>query len=206
MNEPALLVKDVHKRYGSKRVLLGASFNARAGQLVAIVGENGSGKSTLLRILAGIEAADRGHVVREGTCGYCPQEPLLYPHLTPDEHFELFACAYGISTPLARARGEALLDRFGLSGHRRTVVQELSGGMRQKVNLAVALIHDPRHLLLDEPYSGLDFEAYSRFTAWVKEARADGKCVVLITHMLFDRDLFDVVLHLEGGRVRVDAA
>jgi ATPase subunit of ABC transporter with duplicated ATPase domains len=75
VNEPALLVKDVHKRYGSKRVLLGASFNARAGQLVAIVGENGSGKSTLLRILAGIEAADRGHVVREGTCGYCPQEP-----------------------------------------------------------------------------------------------------------------------------------
>jgi len=199
------LVK-VEKSMGGRKLFGPLDVHLGPGDRLGLLGENGSGKSTLLRILAGIEAADRGHVVREGTCGYCPQEPLLYPHLTPDEHFELFACAYGISTPLARARGEALLDRFGLSGHRRTVVQELSGGMRQKVNLAVALIHDPRHLLLDEPYSGLDFEAYSRFTAWVKEARADGKCVVLITHMLFDRDLFDVVLHLEGGRVRVDAA
>jgi ABC-type multidrug transport system ATPase subunit len=206
VKEPALRVEDVHKRYGSKRVLLGTSFDARAGQLVAIVGENGSGKSTLLRILAGVEAADRGRVVRDGACGYCPQEPLLYPYLTPDEHFELFACAYGLSAQLARARGEALLDRFGLGGHRRTVVQELSGGTRQKVNLAIALMHDPPHVLLDEPYSGLDLEAYRRFTGWVKEARADGKCIVLIAHMLFERDPFDVVLHLEGGRVRVDAA
>jgi ABC-type multidrug transport system ATPase subunit len=204
VSEPALVAHEVHKRYGHRRVLLGATFEAHAGQLVAIVGENGSGKSTLLRILAGIEVPDRGSVARRGACGYCPQEPLLYPHLTPEEHFELFGCAYGLPAAFARGRSDALLEQFGLNAHRRTVVQELSGGMRQKVNLAIAVMHDPSHVLLDEPYSGLDVAAYRRLAAWLQGARDAGKCIVLITHMLLDREPFDLVLHLQGGVLRAD--
>lgn len=194
-----LAAEDVHKSYGRKHVLSGASFEAREGQLVAILGENGSGKSTLLRILAGSDDLDRGRVVREGRIGYCPQEHVLYPYLTIDEHLELFAAAYGLSPDVARARGDALAERFGFSRHRRTVVEQLSGGTRQKVNLAIALLHDPPIVLLDEPYAGLDVASYREFIAWVDEAKREGKCIVLITHLLLEEDRFDQLLNLREG-------
>lgn len=194
-----LAAEDVHKSYGQKHVLRGASFEAHGGQLVAILGENGSGKSTLLRILAGSDDLDRGRVVREGRVGYCPQEHVLYPYLTVDEHLELFACAYGLSSDVARARGDALVERFGLATHRREVVEQLSGGTRQKLNLAVALLHDPAIVLLDEPYAGLDLAAYKEFVAWVDDAKRAGKCVVLITHLVLEQERFDAVFNLREG-------
>jgi len=194
-----LAAENVHKSYGRRHVLRGASFEARGGQLVAILGENGSGKSTLLRILAGVIGSDRGGVRRGGSVGYCPQEHVLYPYLTIDEHFELFARAYGLSADVARARGDRLAERFDFARHRREIVEQLSGGTRQKLNLALALLHDPAVVLLDEPYSGLDVESYGGFVAWVDDAKRAGKCIVLITHLLLDRDRFDAVFHLRDG-------
>ncbi len=197
---PAILAaEDVHKSYGRKHVLRGASFEAREGQLVAILGENGSGKSTLLRILAGSDDLDRGRVVRNGRIGYCPQEHVLYPYLTIDEHLELFAAAYGLPLEVARKRGDALAERFELSRHRRTVVEQLSGGTRQKLNLAIALLHDPAIVLLDEPYAGLDIASYRELMAWVDEAKREGKCVVLITHLVIEQERFDQLLNLREG-------
>ncbi|HEY1954223.1 MAG TPA: ABC transporter ATP-binding protein [Polyangiaceae bacterium] len=202
----ALLAEDVHKSYGRRHVLRGASFEANAGQLVAILGENGSGKSTLLRILAGTGELDRGRVERSGRIGYCPQEQVLYPYLTIDEHLELFARAYGLSRDVAKKRGDALAARFDFAARRRDVVEELSGGTRQKLNLAIALLHDPAIVLLDEPYAGLDIESYRAFVAWAEDAKRDGKCIVVITHLALDRDRFDVVFNLRDGRIRAGDA
>lgn len=206
MSEPALAVENVHKRYGRRPVLRGVTFEARTGQLVAVLGENGGGKSTLLRILAGLLAPERGHVRRSGATGYCPQECVLYPQLTPDEHLELFACAYGLEPAIARARADELLGTFGFAQHRHRVVEELSGGTRQKLNLSIALLHDPPLLLLDEPYSGFDVETYRSFLAYSDGARQKGTCIVLVTHIAFDRHRFDQILHLRDGAIHADAA
>jgi ABC-2 type transport system ATP-binding protein len=197
----ALLAADVHKSYGRRHVLRGVSFEAHAGQVVAILGENGSGKSTLLRILAGSGDSDRGRVEHDGRIGYCPQEHVLYPYLTIDEHLELFACAYGLEAGAARAQADRLAARFDFAQHRRRVVEQLSGGTRQKLNLAIALLHDPAIVLLDEPYAGLDVESYRGFLAWVDEAKREGKCIVLIAHLVLEQDRFDQVFHLRDGRI-----
>ncbi len=206
MTDPAIAAVDVHKRYGRKQVLNGVTFEARAGELVAILGKNGGGKSTLLRILAGLARMDRGCVRQAGRTGYCPQECVLYPYLTPDEHLELFGCAYGLAPLHARARADTLVDTFGFTQYRRRVVQELSGGTRQKLNLAIALLHDPPVLLLDEPYSGFDVETYHRFLAFSEEAKRRGTCIVLVTHIAFDRDRFDRIFRLRDGAIHADAA
>jgi ABC-2 type transport system ATP-binding protein len=198
--EAAVLdAEDLHKRYGKKQVLRGASLRVHPGQLVAVLGENGAGKSTLLRLLAGTESPDRGLVRYRGTVSYCPQEPILYGQLTLDEHFRLFGAAFRLSTASLRARSGALIDRFSLERHRRTPVEALSGGTRQKLNLAIALLRDPDVLLLDEPYSGFDREAYSQFMSWTDEAKRRGQGVVLITHLLLEQARFDVALQLREG-------
>jgi ABC-2 type transport system ATP-binding protein len=182
-------------------VLRGATFEAHPGQVVAILGENGSGKSTLLRILAGAEDLDRGRVRRLGRTGYCPQEHVLYPYLTIEEHIELFARAYGLTALATRANAERLFERFDLGPWRRQVVEELSGGTRQKLNLAISLLHDPAVVLLDEPYAGLDLGSYRAFVAWAGEAKRAGKCVVVIAHLVLESEPFDVVLHLRDGKL-----
>jgi ABC-2 type transport system ATP-binding protein len=198
--EAAVLdAENLHKRYGRKQVLRGASLRVHPGELVAVLGENGAGKSTLLRLLAGTEAPDRGVVRHRGTVSYCPQEAVLYGQLTLEEHFRLFGAAYRLSTADLRTRGEALIDRFGLERHRRTPVEALSGGTRQKLNLAVALLRDPDVLLLDEPYSGFDREAYGQFMSWTDEAKRRGQGVVLITHLLLEQGRFDLALQLREG-------
>jgi ABC-type multidrug transport system ATPase subunit len=199
VSAPILEARGVYKRYGRRAVLQGATLEAHAGENIAVLGENGGGKSTLLRILAGMLRMDRGEVLRHVATGYCPQDCALYPHLTPDEHMELFARAYGLPGPVAEARAGALFDRFGFARERRRVVHELSGGTRQKLNLALALLHDPGLLLLDEPYNGFDVETYRSFLAFAEEATRAGTGIVLVTHIAFDRDLFHRVLHLKGG-------
>ncbi len=195
--------EDLHKRYGRNQVLRGASLRVWPGGLVAVLGENGAGKSTLLRILAGAEAPDRGRVRHQGSVGYCPQEPLLYGQLTLDEHFRLFGAAYRLPSAELRRRGERLIERFGLERHRRTPVEALSGGTRQKLNLAVALLRDPAVLLLDEPYSGFDRDAYRQFILWTEEAKRRAQAVVLITHLLLEPGHFDVALELRDGKLEV---
>ncbi len=148
-------------------VLKGADLEVCAGELVGLVGENGSGKSTLMGIVVGMLGRDAGEVQRPERLGYCPQTPMLWEKLTVDEHFELFARAYGLEEDAQeRAVGE-LLGELQFERYRRYRVGELSGGTRQKLNLALALMHEPELLLLDEPYSGFDWE-----TLWVPKTRS----------------------------------
>lgn len=199
MTEATLLrAEDIHKAYGRRRVLRGADLAVRAGQLVGVVGENGAGKSTLLRILASTLAADAGTVHLAGQLGYCPQEAILSESLTVRQHLRYFAAAHRLPD---LDRGDQLLDHLGFRQYQNETVGALSGGTRQKLNLTLALLHDPDVLLLDEPYQGFDWETYLRFWDLVADLRARHKAVVVITHLAFEQDRFDVLADLADGRL-----
>nr|WP_037825343.1 ABC transporter ATP-binding protein [Streptomyces sp. NRRL B-1347] len=192
----ALRVRDVHKAYRKRRVLRGVSFGLEPGTLAGVVGENGSGKSTLLRILCGQLAADAGQVERRGPLGYCPQEAVLNEALTVDQHLRWFRTAYRIDGP---GRADELLDELHFAEYRHTRVGLLSGGTRQKLNLTLALLHDPRVLLLDEPYQGFDWETYLRFWDVATRLRDRGRCVLVVSHLAWDAGRLDVVHRLRDG-------
>ena len=193
-----LEARDVRKAYGRHEVLRGAGLAAGPGQLVGVVGENGAGKSTLLKILAGTLAADGGSVRLAGTLGYCPQDPVLNDNLTVDQHLRYFAAACRLP---ALDRAEELVGQLGYTRLRREAAGTLSGGTRQKLNLTLALMHDPDVLLLDEPYQGFDWETYLRFWDLVTDLRARRKAIVIITHLVFEQDRFDLLADLSGGRL-----
>ncbi len=155
-----LQAENIVKSFGRKKVLRGLSFGMKAGSLNGIVGENGSGKSTLLKIIVGHWQADQGKVFIEGRLGYCPQEPLVFPQLTVQEHFQYFSSAYSLPKKSSLLQTELLLEHFNFKQYRSDKVAELSGGTQQKLNLSLALLHQPQLLILDEPYNGFDWETY----------------------------------------------
>jgi len=160
---PALLASGVVKRFGGRPVLDGVDLEARSGEVVGLVGENGAGKSTLLRICAGLIVPDAGRVRVSGRVGFCPQEPGLLDLLTADEHLVYFGAALGLGRAAAVATGRRLLEEFGYPVTEGKLTKRLSGGTRQKLNLALALLGDPEVLLLDEPYQGFDRGVYVNF-------------------------------------------
>jgi ABC-type multidrug transport system ATPase subunit len=198
MSETVLQARQVRKAYRRHQVLRGVDLAVRPGQLVAVVGENGAGKSTLLKILAGTLGADGGEVRLTGTLGYCPQDPVLNDNLTVAQHLRYFAAARQL-TGLHRA--EELVRRLGYEQSRGQLAGELSGGTRQKLNLTLALLHDPAVLLLDEPYQGFDWETYLRFWDLVDDLRGRRKAIVIITHLVFEQERFDLLADLADGRL-----
>jgi ABC-type multidrug transport system ATPase subunit len=198
MAEPVLRAEQIHKTFGRRKVLQGVDFSVEPGTLVGIVGENGAGKSTLLKILAGELRPNRGHVLRRGALGYCPQQVILNPALTVKQHLDYFRAAYNLAD---LSRAEALIERLGYQRYRRSVVSTLSGGTQQKVNLTLALMHRPTVLLLDEPYQGFDWETYLRFWDLTSELRQQGCAVVIISHLFFEQKRFDVLYQLQQGRL-----
>jgi ABC-2 type transport system ATP-binding protein len=144
-------------------VLEGVSMDVRSGELVGLVGENGSGKSTLMQLIVGLVGRDSGQIERPAKLGYCPQQPLLWEKLTVAEHFTLFATAYGMERTEGRLAAQRVLEELDFARYADVRVEHLSGGTRQKLNLALALMHEPELLLLDEPYSGFDWETYLHF-------------------------------------------
>ena len=199
---PLLHADAVTHSYGSKLVLESVSLSVAAGQAVAIVGENGAGKSTLMRICAGLVRPRAGTVRARARVGYCPQEPGLFDLLSADEHLVLFAPALGLSAARARREGRALLSELGFPVGDRSPTRLLSGGARQKLNLALALLGGARVLLLDEPYQGFDRDAYVCFWEHVSAWRAGGLAVVVVTHLLTDLALVDRVIELAVPRAQ----
>ena len=181
-------------------VLDGADLVVRRGELVGLVGENGSGKSTLMKIVVGLLDRDAGDVRRQGRLGYCPQQPLLWEKLTVAEHFELFARAYDLGDAQSRVAAQQLLDELDFGRYERFRVQDLSGGTRQKLNLALALLHSPDLLLLDEPYAGFDWETYLRFWDMAERRRAAGMGVLIVSHLLSERERLSRVVTLRQGQ------
>lgn len=185
----------------SVEVLTGADVELSPGEIVGIVGANGSGKSTLMKILVGALQPDAGTVSRDRIVGWCPQESLLYDRLTVAETFELFGEAYDLSHERVRERRDELATTLDFEQYLDYRVDHLSGGNRQKLNLAIALLHDPAVLLLDEPYTGFDWETYLAFWDLTESLVAEGTSIVIISHLISERERFDRILELEDGRL-----
>ncbi len=190
--------RDIVKSYGRRVVLREVSFAVAPGALVGIVGENGAGKSTLLRILAGELRPNHGEVTVRGALGYCPQEVILNDALTVAQHLDYFRAAYGLDN---LRHADELIERLNYQRYRQTPVGALSGGTQQKLNLTLALMHDPSVLLLDEPYQGFDWETYLKFWELATGLRERGCAVLVISHLLFDQSRFDHLYHLDQGRL-----
>jgi ABC-type multidrug transport system ATPase subunit len=184
----------VNKRYGERVVLDNVSLAVHAGEAVAITGENGAGKSTLLRICAGLLTPDSGCVNVRGRVGFCPQQPGLFDLLSADEHLALLAPALGMTRKEAIRDGHRLLAEFCFPTADRTQCRHLSGGSRQKVNLALALLGGPTVLLLDEPYQGFDHGSYVSFWEHVARWTGEGLGVIVVTHLLEETALVEEVV------------
>jgi ABC-type multidrug transport system ATPase subunit len=199
-DEVVLTVDSVTKRFRRTPVLNGVSLTVRRGEAVAVIGENGSGKTTLLSLCAGLDVPDEGTVRCSARVGYCPQEPALFDLLTAEEHLMLFC---GGGNAAAAADGRELLAALGFSAAAGTTARDLSGGARQKLNLALALLGQPGLLLLDEPYQGFDHGSYVDFWRLVTAWRDEGKAVVVVTHLLTESGRVDRVIELpppQGSR------
>ena len=178
---PVLRVQGLSKQYGELRALADVSFEAAAGEVIAIVGPNGAGKTTLLSIIAGIQQPTGGSVnTGPAEVGWAPQQAALYSKLSVGENLELFAKLERIPEP--RAAVERMLDQTGLREREHDRVGQLSGGNRQRVNVALALIAAPPVLALDEPSAALDPGQRGRLWEFIAGLASQGTTVLFSTH------------------------
>ena len=192
------------KHYGELVALEDVGFEIQAGEIVAVVGPNGAGKTTLLAIVAGVQRPSSGTVSRRaGDVGWVPQQPALYSKLSVAENLELFARLEKVADPVAAV--ERMLDQTGLAERAREQVGRLSGGNRQRVNVALGLIADPPVLALDEPSAALDPGQRERLWKFINGMAAAGTAVVFSTHHVSEAQRYaDRVLVLAGGRLLFD--
>ncbi|HEV8149623.1 MAG TPA: heme ABC exporter ATP-binding protein CcmA [Gemmatimonadales bacterium] len=180
---PLLEARNLERRFGAARALRGLSLSVQAGECHLIVGPNGAGKTTLLRLLAGLARPTAGTVVIEGgrrRIGLLSHQSQLYNELTAVENLAFAARLHGVADPARAAR--TCLTAVGLAERADDPVGKLSRGMVQRVAIAKALLHAPRLLLLDEPFTGLDLQATEQTLALLGAERAAGRALVLVTH------------------------
>jgi ABC-2 type transport system ATP-binding protein len=195
VNPPALVLRDLRKAF-AKTAVDGLNLTVRAGELYALLGPNGAGKTTTLRMVAGLLPADSGAIEVFGVdarrrpieakrlIAWLPDEPMLYDKLDPLEYLEFIAGLWGAEPQRAQKLADELLETLGLWEHRRERCEGFSRGMKQKLALAGALVHEPRLLMLDEPLTGLD-AAVARQVKDLLVARVkQGATIILTTHIL----------------------
>jgi ABC-2 type transport system ATP-binding protein len=202
--QPVLRVEGLGKSYGSREALCEVSFSAHAGELVAVIGPNGAGKTTLLSILAGVQKPSAGTLSHgDGHVGWVPQAPALYSKLTVVENLRLFARLEKVGDPEAVVA--RMLDQTGLSERRDERIAHLSGGNRQRVNVALGLLGDPPVILLDEPSSALDPTQRERLWGFIVGLTRDGAGVVFSTHVVAEAQRYaQRVIVLDQGRLLFD--
>jgi ABC-2 type transport system ATP-binding protein len=216
----SIVVEDFHKNYGETVAVAGIDFTVQPGEILGLLGPNGAGKTTTLRALAGILTPTHGRLLIAGfdiacqpvaakaALAYVPDDPQLFDRLTIWEHFRFIAAAYRLSD--WTTRGEQLLERLELADKRDSLAAELSRGMRQKLAVGCGYLHQPRAVLLDEPFTGPDPRGIRTMKELIREHAASGAAIIVSSHLLtLFEDLITTVLILHHGQIlrhgRLDA-
>ena len=207
-----LLVRGLHKRFGDIEALRGIDLEVPRGQLVGYLGPNGAGKTTTMRGVLGLVAMDAGSVSWDGSpmteddrhkIGYMPQERGLYPRMMVHEHIAYMGRLAGLDRATADKRAHQWAERVGLADRGDDLIQELSTGNQQRVQLAVALVHEPVLLILDEPFAGLDPVAVATLSEVMAEQVARNASVVFSSHQLdLVQDLAEHVTIVAAGQTQ----
>jgi ABC-2 type transport system ATP-binding protein len=188
-----LKIEHLSKSFGTQQVLIDLNLNIRKGEIYALLGKNGSGKSTTIKILSRLLNADSGNILFNGhplnlqtkfEIGFAPQEISVYNNLTFKENLQFFGNLYGLYGLQLKQRIQELFDIFDLHQHAHKKIDTLSGGWKRRINLAVAMIHNPGFLILDEPTAGLDIEIRNELWTLIGELKKRGISILLTTHLL----------------------
>lgn len=208
---PKLDVSGVTKRFGEREVLRGLDLDVQPGRTYGLLGSNGAGKTTAMNIITGLLVQDEGTVTLDGApldaaaravVGVVPQAVALYHHLTCRENLRFFGSIYRLRGTALDQRVDAVIELCQLVEYADTPVSSLSGGWRQRVNIAVGMVHQPKVLLLDEPTTGQDIEARYRLWSVIRSLRDQDTAVLLSTHMMEEAEaVCDRVGILHGGRI-----
>ncbi len=209
-----LQVQELQKSYGGRHVVQGVSFSASAGQIIGLLGPNGAGKTTTVAMICGLTPADGGSVTLGGArierddspakqkIGLVPQDLALFEDLPALANLETFGALYGLSGALLRDRAVAALELVGLADRAGDKPSTFSGGMKRRLNIACALVHDPDILLLDEPTVGIDPQSRNAIFENLETLKARGKTMVYTTHYMEEAErLCDHIVIMDRGKV-----
>jgi ABC-2 type transport system ATP-binding protein len=206
-----LNIEKLCKSYGERQVLQDLTLHIQPGEIYGLLGPNGAGKTTTINIICNLLSADRGIIQIHGKpvskttkllVGVAPQENLLYKTLSCEENLNFYARIYGLKTQQRRQQVETSLAAVNLLERAKSPIETLSGGMQRRMNIAVALVHQPKLLILDEPTTGLDIEA--RYEIWdlIRRLKSQGMTILLTTHLLDEAErLCQRIGILKGGRI-----
>ena len=206
-----LNIEKLSKSYGERQVLQDLTLHIQPGEIYGLLGPNGAGKTTTINIICNLLKADSGVIQINGKpvskttklfVGVAPQENLLYKTLSCEENLNFYARIYGLKTPERRQQVETSLAAVNLLDRAKCPIETLSGGMQRRMNIAVALVHQPKLLILDEPTTGLDIEA--RYEIWdlIRRLKSQGMTILLTTHLLDEAErLCQRIGILKGGRI-----
>ena len=208
-----LSLKGLKKSYGDLVAVNDLSLDVRRGEVLGLLGPNGAGKTTTIHIICGLLRSDSGEVIVDGQSldenyrgcrqliGLCPQDLIIWESLTCLEQLEFVGRQYDIDRHSAWKKADELLDALGLSAERNRLAATLSGGMKRRLNIALALVHDPQILILDEPQAGLDPQSRVLVRDYVKSLRTE-TTVILTTHDMDEADrLSDRIAIIDHGRL-----
>jgi len=212
--ENIIEIQNLSKKYGKFEALKAVNLTLKKGELFSFIGPNGAGKTTLIRILTGIIKPTSGDVLVKGKSllkepslvkpllGYVPDRPYLYEKLSPYEYFEFTAGIYNVPLKDALERCDPLLEKFKLYERRNDLIESFSHGMKQKIAIIAAVLHDPEIFIIDEPTVGLDPYSVKVIKQYFKELTSLGKTVFLTTHALaVAQDVSDRICIINKGSI-----
>lgn len=213
-----LSVSGLSKSYGERRAVDGVSFQVQRGQTVGLLGPNGAGKSTTVSMICGLIKADSGTVTLDGEpvgqgasaakqkLGLVPQDLALYEELPAIENLKLFGALYGLKGSALAKRAEEVLALVGLSDRAKDKPATFSGGMKRRLNIAAALLHDPQLLILDEPTVGVDPQSRNAIFDTLEALKAQGRSLIYTSHYMEEVErLADHIVIIDHGKVLADA-
>ncbi len=209
-----LEVNRVTKYYGKKLGIQNISFQLQPGEALALLGENGSGKTTTFRLILGLLNPNKGEILlnhapikslSKNVLGYLPEERSLYKDLTVYEHLKFLGKLHQMSNYDITWRIDDCLEELKITQHKKRKIQELSKGNQQKVQLIAAILHEPKLLILDEPFTGLDVENVELFLKVFRRLKSNGVIILFSSHQLdYCEELADYLVYLKAGIVKIN--